>query len=112
MSMTEASGPVKHVNISASASGVTSLVSAVASHKIRVLGMVLNNTDASTAVNATIEDEDGGNLIGPLRLASGATVTLPASGLGYGDTPTGKGLAILLGGAQAVGGSLTYQVIK
>lgn len=109
--ITEAMGPVKYANFSVATKAANQIVAAVTGKKIRVLGMVLNNNDASTAVNATVEQSDGSNLIGPLRLASGATVVLSASGLGYHETAASQALAIRLSGTQTVAGSVTYQVV-
>lgn len=112
MSMTEASGPVKHASIAASTSGANTIVAAVAGLKIRILALVLNNNDATNPVVITTKDSDGGNVIGPIRLASGGTLPLCANGLGYGETPAGKGLSLDLSGAIAVGGCITYQEVK
>lgn len=110
--ITETTGPVKHANINASAEAATQIVAAVTDRAIRVLALVLSNVNASTAVNATIEDQNGTDLIGPVRLASGGQLVLPASGLPYAQTPSGLSLRLRLSAAVQVAGSVTYQEVK
>lgn len=112
MSLLEAAGPVAHASISASAQAANAVVEAISGLRIRVLQLVLSNNSTDTAVNVTVEDQDGNDLIGPIRLAAGATQVLPFSPVGWGDAPTGKGLSVRLSDGVSVGGSLAYQKIK
>lgn len=112
--LTEAMGPVKYAPIAASSAAANTIVAGVTGYKIRVLGVVLANNDASTAVIATLQDNTGtpNKIMGPLRLPAGPPVPFPANGLGYGETAVNKSLDLLLGGAISVGGSITYQLVK
>ena len=106
--MYDSTGPLKFANVDESAAASTAIIAAVTGKKIRILGLVLV---AAGAVDVTIEDEDGGNLIGLMSLAANGSVVLPVSGVGYQETPAGKALHLLLGGAVQVGGSIDYQEI-
>lgn len=112
--LTETTGPVLYAPINENSAAANVIVAAVPGHKIRVLGLVLSNNDASNPVVATIQDGAGSpqKIMGPLRLAAGQPLPVPASGLGYGETGVGQSLDLLLSGAIVVGGSVTYQLVK
>ena len=107
--ITDANGPIKFAAISETTAASNEIVAAVTGKRIRILGIVLSAADA---VTATIEDEDGNDLIGPLDITADAPIVLPVSGIGYQQTPATKALHLLLGGAVAVGGCITYQEIN
>lgn len=101
----------KFANISAAASGDNTLVTAVASKKIRVLSLFMM---ATGTVNAYIRDDAGTpvNLIGDatnkLTLVSGSGFVLPHNPLGWTETTSGEGLQLNLSAAIGVAGCLTY----
>ena len=105
MSSTTALTP-KFSTIVASASGVTTIVAAVASKKIRVLSW---NLVTNGAVNVkwqsatTPTDKTGLHYFG----ANGG-ISVVFSPVGHFETISGEALTINLSGAVAVGGSLVY----
>lgn len=107
MSMTDAAGVIKFLPINKASSGSSLIVPAVTSKRLRVLGLVLNNSGSPTTV--TVEDEDGNDVIGPIYLVQGATVVLPTNGIGYGDADTGKALHLNSAAAVQIGGAIAYQ---
>jgi hypothetical protein len=109
--LTEAVGAVKHAPIDENTAATHEIVAGVPGYALRVLGLVLSNNDATTAVAVTIQDDaDTPNvLIGPLMIDAERSIVIPASGLGYGQGAVGKALSMVLGGAQRVAGSITYQ---
>ena len=114
MGLTEAAGAVLFAPINQATAAANEIVAAVAERKIRILGVVLSNNDATNPVVATLQDDAGSpkKILGPIRLAAGQTVVIPASGLGYGETNVGEALNLLLGSAITVGGSITYQLVR
>lgn len=106
--VTEATGGVRHAVINESAAASTEIVAAVAGKKLRVLSLFLI---AAAAVNATIEDEDGTDLIGLIPLGDNGGFVLNHNPCGWQEAPAGKALHLLLGGAIQVGGCITYQEI-
>lgn len=97
------------VTISKATATSTALVNATASKKILVCALVL--VSAGTVV-ATLEDDDGNDLSGPMTLSAGVPVVFPMNAVdGHLTTSTGKGLNLLLGGAVQVSGWLRYRVV-
>jgi hypothetical protein len=86
-------------------------VAAKAGYKVRLYGLVLH---AASAVNVTIEDTDGTDLIGLCALVANGNLSLvlPTTGVPYTETADGKGIAILLGGAVQTGGCLVYEYVQ
>lgn len=97
---------ILYASIAASASGSNTLVAAVASKKIRVLAAVLVATAAVTAQFKSAAA--GSNLTGAMAVAANGTVTLPFNPEGWFETTAGELLNLVLGGAIAVTGCLTY----
>jgi len=99
----------KYAAVSASTSGNNTLVSAVASKKILVLGIVMI---ADGDVNATLEDGAGGTaLSGALPLTSNSGFSAAFSEVGWCKTSTNTLLNLALDGAVQVSGFLTYTEI-
>lgn len=105
-----ATGPVKYAVVNTSTAASNEIVAAVSGKKLRILGLVLLSAGA---VDITIEDEDGTDLIGLLPVAAAdSALVLPVCELGYQETPAGKALHMLLSGAVQTGGSVVYQEIE
>jgi hypothetical protein len=83
-------------------------VAAKAGHKIKLYGLVLQ---AAAAVNVTVEDSGGTDLIGLLALTdtNGLKVVLPSGGMPWAEVGEGLGLNILLSGAVQTGGAVVYE---
>lgn len=95
----------KFAVIAASSSGDNTLVSAVASKKIRVLSYVLV---ANAAVNAKFQSATAGDLTGLLYCAANTGASSGFSPVGHFQTAANEDLQLNLSGAVAVGGHLTY----
>lgn len=100
----------KYANIAVSAANDTTVVTAVASKKIRVLALSLM---ANGAVNVKFEDngtttQRGGMAYCP---AAGYGKVLPFNPNGWFETAAGVGLDINLSAAVAVGGELVYEEV-
>lgn len=95
----------KFAVIAASSSGDNTLVSAVASKKIRVLSYVLV---ANAAVNAKFQSATGGDISGLLYCAANTGASSGFSPVGHFQTAANEDLQLNLSGAVAVGGHLTY----
>lgn len=96
----------KFAVISASSSGNNTIVAAVTSKKIRVLGYVLV---ANGAVNVKFQSAAGGtDKTGLLYLAANGGVASNFSPVGLFETVAGELLNLNLSGAVAVGGHLVY----
>ncbi len=96
----------KFAAISASTSGDNTLVTAVASKKVRVVALTLV---ANAAVNAKFQSGAGGtDLTGLFYLASTTGIVLPFNPVGWFETASNTLLNLNLSGAVAVGGCLTY----
>lgn len=92
--------------ISTSASGASTVVSAVTSKKLRVLNYTLV---ANGAVNVKFQSSSGPtDKTGLLYLAANGGVSSPDSPRGLFETAAGSSLNINLSGAVAVGGHLSY----
>jgi len=107
--LTDAAGPIKHAVVAKATADSTAIVALVTSRSIRILAF--NLITAGDAV-ATLEDEDGVDLIGPLTLPAYGGIVLPFNGGGWNQTASGKALHLLLDAAVQVGGSITYQEIQ
>lgn len=98
---------VKRVVIAAASSGDNTLVAAVTGKKIRVLAAQMTMT--GTAVTIRFESGAGTTaLTGLMTPLQGTSITLPYNPHGWVETAAGALLNLELGGAQAVGGVLTY----
>lgn len=87
-------------------SGDNTIVSAVASKKIRVLSLFLV---AAGAVNVRFESGAGGTaLTGQMNLAANGGFVLPFNPVGWFETASNTLLNLELSGAVSVDGSLTY----
>lgn len=64
------------------------------------------------AVAVTIEDGDGTNLTGPMSFAANGGMAPTTTQEGYLQAPANKSLCLLLGGAVAVSGSLSYRIVS
>lgn len=95
----------KFAVISASSSGDNTLVTGVASKKLRVLSYVLV---ANAAVNAKFQSATGGDISGLLYCAANTGASSGFSPVGHFQTAAGEDLQLNLSGAVAVGGHLTY----
>lgn len=95
--------------ISASTTGATQIVAAVASKKIRVLTGFLV---ASAAVNVKFQSHvTPTDLTGLMSFAANGGLAIPYCELGHLDTVAGEALDINLSGAVAVGGAITYVAV-
>jgi hypothetical protein len=93
----------------ASASGATSIVSAVASKRIRVLAVQLV---ANAAVNVKWQSHTTPtDLTGLAYLAANGGYVLPFNPVGWFQTNSGEQLDINLSGAVAVGGCVVYVTV-
>lgn len=97
----------KYAKISASSSGNNTVVAAVTSKKIRVLGW---NLVGNGAVNAKWQDGAGGTDLTGLYYvaAAGGGISVPFNPVGWFETSSNTLLNLNLSGAVAVGGSLCY----
>lgn len=97
----------KFAAITASASGATTLVAAVASKKIRVLSYVIT---ANGAVNTKfVSHTTTATATGLTYIAAaGGGASVAYSPVGHFETEAGEALDINLSGAVAVGGHVTY----
>lgn len=97
----------KYAKISASSSGNNTVVAAVTSKKIRVLGW---NLVGNGAVNAKWQDgASGTDLTGLYYVAAaGGGISVPFNPVGWFETSSNTLLNLNLSGAVAVGGSLCY----
>lgn len=96
----------KFVAISASSSGNNTILAAVTSKKIRVLGMYLISNGT---VNAKFQSgASGTDLTGLGYLIANAGWVLPYSPIGWFETASNTLLNLNLSGAIAVGGALVY----
>jgi hypothetical protein len=98
----------KFAKITASATGATQVVAAVAARKIRVLGYVV--TGAGT-VNVKFQSHTAGDITGLLYMNATEFGTAPFNPLGWFETVAGEALDINLSGNQSVGGHLAYAEI-
>lgn len=101
-------GDVISVPITGSASAT--IVAAAAGFKIRIMGIVLTITTATTL---NLEDTTGTpvELVGPMPVADNGGFVLPFNPYGWGDTAVGKGLVLTLGAGSTYGGVLCYQKV-
>ena len=98
---------VKFALVAAASSGDNTLVAAVTGKKIRVLSGSLTMT--GTAVTIRFESAAGGTaLTGAMTPLQGTTIALPFSPVGHFETAASALLNLELGGAQGVGGWITY----
>lgn len=96
----------KWATITASASGSTTVIAAVASKKIRITSLVLT---ANAAVNAKFLNAAGADLTGLFYFAANGGMVLPDNPRGwFPDGATNTAFAISLSGAVAVGGVCSY----
>lgn len=95
-------------SITASASGATTIVSAVASKKIRVHGIILVCTTAVTVKLQSHTTTATATGTMPFGANGGVATFIP---VGCFDTVAGEALDIVLGGAVAVGGQLVYTTV-
>ena len=95
--------------ITASASGVTTVVAAVASKKIRILGGFIVCT---SAVSVNFQSHTTTTTkTGTMPFGANGGVAIPFSPVGWFETVAGEALDINLGGAVAVGGQLVYVTV-
>jgi hypothetical protein len=101
-------GEVVNVRLNGSASAT--IVTAVAGFKIRILGMVMTITTATTL---NLEDTTGTpvEIVGPMPVADNGGFVLPFNPYGWGETAVGKGLVLTLGAGSTYGGVLCYQKV-
>lgn len=95
--------------VTASASGATTIVSAVASKKIRVLGIFLVCTSA-VSVNLQSHTTTA-TKTGTMPFAANGGISVSFSPVGWFETVAGEALDINLGGAVAVGGQVVYTTL-
>lgn len=99
----------KYAIIDAASSGDNTIVAAVASKKLLVLGCVII---AAGAVNVRFEDGAGGTaLSGQMNLTTNSGFTAPFSEIGWAVTSTNTLLNLELSGAVSVDGWLIYAEI-
>lgn len=96
-------------NLTASSSGVTTLIALVSSKKIRVLALSLV---ANGAVNVKFQSHvTPTDISGLYYLAANGGMVLPYNPVGWFQTVSGEALDINLSGAVAVGGSIVYVTV-
>lgn len=99
----------KYLAVDVNNSPDNTLIAAVASKRILVLGCVLI---AAGSVNIRFEDGTGGSpLTGVMNLTTNSGFTLPFSEVGWFRTATNTLLNLELSGATAVAGTLVYTEI-
>ncbi len=86
----------------------TTLVAAVAGHKIRVLSYVLVGTAAQTA---QFQSSTTSNLTGAMTLAAGTPVVAPFQREGHFETVAGELLNLATSASTAMG-HLTYCLVQ
>jgi hypothetical protein len=96
----------KFAKIAASSSGATTVVSAVTSKKLRILGFVFV-ADGAVDVNFRSHTTTA-TATGVFYTAANGGASVPFSPVGWFETASGEALDINLGGAVAVGGQLVY----
>ncbi len=102
----------KFANIAVASSGDNTIVSAVASNKIRVLACFMM---AGADVDAYWVDGANGAICGDgtngMDLTANSGFVLPFNPVGWFETASGQSLDLNLGGAVRVAGCLTYILI-
>lgn len=97
-------GDVKYLAISASSSGDTTLIAAIASTVIRVVNLCLI---ANGTVNVKFK-RGSTDITGLYYLVANAGAVLPEASRGWFETGSNEALVINLSAAVAVGGHLAY----
>ena len=99
----------KYVAVDVNSSGDNTLIAAVASRRILILGCVLI---AAGTVTIRLEDGAGGTaLSGQMDLTTNSGFTLPFSEIGWNKTSVNTLLNLELSGAVKVAGVMTYAEI-
>jgi hypothetical protein len=99
----------RYTPVDVNSTGDNTIIAAVASKKILVLGCVLI---AAGAVNIRFEDGAGGSaLTGVINLTTNSGFTLPFSEIGWFKTTANTLLNLELSDNLAVAGTLTYAEI-
>lgn len=99
----------KFANIAIASSGDNTIVSAVASKKIRVVSLFLIAAGTVTAYFADGADNDlAGDASNGMSLIANMGFVLPKNEFGWLETVAGQSLDLNLSGAVTVAGSLTY----
>jgi hypothetical protein len=99
------------INIPITGNASATIVAGTAGFKIRVMGIVLTITTATTL---NLEDTTAGTpveLVGPMPAADNGGFVLPFNPYGWGETAAGKGLVLTLGSGSVYGGVLCYQKV-
>lgn len=97
---------VKWVNFNQATAGPHVIAPAVAGQRVLICGVLLVG---SSAVDVTLEDSSGANLVGPCPAGANGGFVVPRDPDGFGYTEAGKGLSVLLGGSVQVGGIIGYR---
>jgi hypothetical protein len=98
--------PIKFAYLDAAASGATTIVAAVASRKIRVLGYAVGPVGG--AVDVYFKSATAGQITSTKRLAAGGGLGRSQSPFGHFETTAGEALQIVLSAAVAVGVDVAY----
>ena len=96
----------KYAAVTASASGATTVIAAVASKKLRILGGFLVCTSAVTVKFQS--HTTTATATGTMPFGVNGGIAIPFSPVGWFETVAGEALDISLGGAVAVGGEIVY----
>jgi hypothetical protein len=99
---------IKRVAVNASANGANVVVAGVPGFVIVAVQWLLIS---SAQMNITWQSSGGTVLSGPLPAAANGGALASYSPVGWFQTPTGEGLTLFLGGANQVGGSVSYVVV-
>jgi hypothetical protein len=93
------------------AAAANACIAAKAGYYVRLHGAQLAGAGA---VNITIEDTDGTDLLGLCALVANGDLKLilPPCGIPYAESPEDKGINILHSGAVQVGGAVQYEYVR
>ena len=99
---------VQFAPISLASSGISTLVSGVAGHQIRVISYLLV---ASASVIFTWYSNPTGAISGPLPVGASTVVPCGFNPMGWVQTAVGDDLAVNLSGNVSVGGHFQYIIV-
>src|SRR5262249_54795146 len=105
--------PYAYAPIVASASGQTTIVTAVSSPSKKIIRVINLELSASGSVNVKWQSVGTAStdLTGLFYISTNGGEVLPTSEVGWFQTLSGEALVLNLSAAVAVGGHLTYELI-
>jgi hypothetical protein len=102
-------GDVTWVPFNQSTAAAHAVVAGVTGKRVLFCGCVLV---AASANAITVEASGGTNLCGPVPAGANGVFVAPENFNGYGGTPSGEGLSVLLGSAVQTGGMIGYRFVN